>query len=138
MTTILFWGKVGEGEKRGKDLGFPTANIALHKKIPEGIYVSKTRIRNSWYPSLTFIGAAKTFEETKIQAETYIMFSPTPERWKAKLYGQWLTIKLLKKIRGNKKFASAEDLVKQMNHDEKEARNYFKSIKPYILAPSQL
>jgi FAD synthase len=34
---FLFWGKVKKGKERGKSLGFPTANIALYKNIPEGV-----------------------------------------------------------------------------------------------------
>ena len=148
---ILFWGKVRRGKSRGRKLGFPTANIALHQKIPEGVYVSQTKVKTKWHPSLTFIGAAKTFGEKKVQAETYILrFSPvilgseaTPEsnadsgqarlakasaeraRMTFDLYDQLITIKLLKKLRENKKFTSKEELVKQMRKDEKEARKYF-------------
>lgn len=72
------------------------------------------------YPSLSFIGPAKTFGETKPQAETYILsFSQT-------LYDSWIVVKLLKKIRGNKKFNSKEELVAQMKKDESIAKAYFK------------
>lgn len=141
----LFWGKVKKGKGRGKKLGFPTTNIALHKNFPEGVYFSKTNINNQWYPSLTFIGAAKTFNETGYQAETYILQSNSlvilgrsvsddsrikkvnsgQARMTFNLYGQWITINLLKKLRGSKKFASAYELVKQMKADEKEATKYF-------------
>lgn len=106
--------------KRGKKLGFPTANVNLYKKIPEGIYVSKTKIGKSIYPGLTFIGIAKTFNEKKLHAETYIL------DFKKNIYDKWISVKLLKKIRGNKKFKSAEELVEQMKEDEKKARKYFK------------
>src|SRR5690348_10045848 len=45
-TLYIFWGKVVGGAKRGKLLGFPTANIRLHKKIPEGIYASTVTIHS--------------------------------------------------------------------------------------------
>ena len=121
MKTInhMFWGKVRKGKSRGKKLGFPTANIALHKKIPEGVYISQTKINNIWHPSLTFIGAAKTFGETQVQAETYLLYFNTVQ------YQSIITVKLLKKIRGNKKFHSPEALVAQMGMDKKAARTYF-------------
>lgn len=100
-------------------MGFPTANINLTKNIPEGIYVSQTKIGNKQYPSLTFIGPAKTFDKKKFLAETYVL------NFDKNIYGKWISIKLLKKIRGNQKFASAKDLIKQMKKDEKEAREYF-------------
>lgn len=115
----LFWGKVVTGKKRGKNLGFPTANVSLHKKIPEGIYVSVTKINQTWHESLTFIGDAKTFDEQDIKAETYVL------SFHRNLYNQWITIKLLKKLRGNKKFDSAAELVSQMKLDLKNAEEYF-------------
>ena len=137
---ITFWGKVRKGKGRGKTLGFPTANIVLHRRIAEGVYISKAKVKGIWHPSLTFIGAAKTFGEKKVQAETYIMFglapalpAGRPERWKTKsrdMYGRWVSIKLLKKLRGNKKFANASELVKQMKEDEKQANKYFESAPP--------
>lgn len=114
-----FWGKVRQHRQRGKKLGFPTANINLTKNIPEGIYVSHTRVDNVIYPGLTFIGQAKTFNEKVFQAEVYIL------DFKQNIYGKWISIKLLKKIRGNQKFNSAAELVSQMEKDEKVARGYF-------------
>lgn len=116
---MRFWGKVRTHNKRGKDLGFPTANINLHKTIPEGIYLSMTRIGKSIYPGLTFIGVAKTFNETGFHAETYILdFSKN-------IYGKWISVELIKRIRQNKKFSSSKDLIAQMKKDEIEARKYF-------------
>lgn len=115
-----FWGKVRKHNQRGKKLGFPTANINLTQNIPEGIYISKTQLQGLWYQSLTFIGQAKTFGEIRFHAETYIL------DFNKNLYGKWISVKLLKKIRNNKKFNSAEELIAQMKKDEKEARKYFK------------
>lgn len=115
-----FWGKVRSDKKRGNKLGFPTANLNLTKKIPEGIYLSIARVRAKRHPAMTFIGKIKTFNEKKFQAETYIL------DFKKELYDQWISVKLLKKIRGNKKFKSADELVEQMKKDEAVARKYFK------------
>lgn len=113
-----FWGKVRKHNQRGKSLGFPTANINLTKNIPEGIYISRTKMGNDFYNSLTFIGAAKTFNEKSFHAETYILDSDK------NIYGKWVSVGLLKKIRGNKKFSSAKELVNQMKKDEQEAREF--------------
>ncbi len=114
------WGKVKRGKDRGKGFGFPTANIPFRKAIPEGIYISQTRVEKTVYPSLTFIGAAKTFDEYDVWAETYI-FSFSED-----IYDQWITVTLIKKIRGNKKFRSVESLLSQMRRDEKRAQDYFR------------
>lgn len=114
-----FWGKVRKHNQRGRKLGFPTANISLHKKIPEGIYISKAKVGRLVYGSVTFIGSAKTFNETRFHAETYIL------DFNQNIYGKWISIELIKKIRANKKFDSAEELIKQMEQDEQETRKYF-------------
>ena len=116
-----FWGKVRKHNQRGKKLGFPTANTNLTQKIPDGIYISKTKIQDRQYPSLTFVGEAKTFNEKRFHAETYIL------DFNQDIYGKWISVKLLKKIRDNKKFNSAEELIEQMKKDEQEARKYFKN-----------
>lgn len=116
-----FWGKVRKHNQRGEKLGFPTANINLNKDIPEGIYLSLLKLGNKTYPSLTFIGMAKTFAETRFHAETYIL------DFNQNIYGKWITVELIKKIRDNKKFSSADELIKQMKKDEQMTRKYFKS-----------
>src|SRR3989338_1480869 len=100
-----FRGKVRIDNKRGNKLGFPTANLNLTKNIPEGIYISKVKIQAKKYPALTFIGKAKTFNEQKFQAETYIL------DFNQNIYGKWISVELLKKIRANKKFNSREELI---------------------------
>lgn len=116
---MIFWGKVKRQQGRGKKLGFPTANTSLHKSIPDGIYVSLTKLGGREYKSVTFIGISKTFNEKMFQSETYIL------DFNKNLYGKWVSVKLLKKIRGNKKFKSADELVKQMKKDEIVTRNHF-------------
>lgn len=121
---MKFWGKVRKHNQRGRKLGFPTANINLEQDIPEGIYISKTKIEGKVCPSLTFIGKAHTFNERSFHAETYIL------NFKKNIYGKWMTVTILKKIRENKKFNSAEELVTQMKKDEAVARKYFKKLSP--------
>ncbi len=119
---IIFWGKVQTGHGRGKDLGFPSANISIHKNIGEGIYISEAKINGKIYPALTFIGASITFGDKKYHSETYIL------DFSGNIYNIWVSIKLLKKIRDNKKFGSVEDLIKAMNQDKKVAIDYFKNV----------
>lgn len=110
---IKIRGKVKKGFQRGKNLGFPTANLKVAKDIEEGIYISYTTIKKIKYFSLTFIG--KT-------AETYIL------NLNANLYNQWISVELIKKIRDNKKFHSEEELVRQMKLDELVARSFFNMV----------
>lgn len=116
---ISFRGKVRHGNKRGKALGFPTANTSLHISIPEGIYLSSVTLNKKRYSALTFIGKANTFSHAVYQAETYIL------NFDEDIYGAWLGVHLLKKIRDNQIFTSEKDLINQMISDKKEAEDYF-------------
>ena len=102
---------------RGRKLGFPTANIEINGKVKDGIYVGT--VGPTELPALVFVGAAETFGEKRRWAEVYIL------DFDEDIYGQKIEAKLIKKIRGNKKFGSQAELVKQMNEDEKMARRYF-------------
>ena len=115
----IIWGKVKKGAQRGKSLGFPTANINLHKNISEGIYISMAKVNGKTLQALTFMGKAKTFDEKKVLAETYFLKLST------NVYGKWISIKLLKKIRKNQKFKSEKELVVQMKKDKIAAEEYF-------------
>lgn len=114
-----FWGKVRKTNQRGAKLGFPTANVNLTKKIPEGIYLSYAKVLGQVYPALTFIGKALTFAETKVRAEVYLL------DFKQDIYGKWISIQSIKKIRANQRFPSVAALVEQMKKDEIAARKYF-------------
>ena len=114
----LVWGKVKKGNKRGKDLGFPTANIPLHKKIPEGVYISEVIINGQKYSALTFVGATKTFGEKNSKVESYIL------NFNRDVYGKWITVRLFKKIRGNIKFKSEKELVEQIKKDVAVAKSF--------------
>ena len=112
-------GIVKRGKNRGKKLGFPTVNLDLPQDIPEGIYISQILIKNKKHNSLTFIGTAKTFNETKYHAETYVL------DFDEDIYNEKVKVSLIKKIRENQKFDSEKDLIKQMEKDKKEAMIYF-------------
>ena len=123
-TLFTLQGKVQHGQKRGKDMGFPTINFNTSKEIEEieeGVYISQTFLENQTYNSLTFIGQAKTFDQKEYKAETYIL------DFNEEIYGREVIVALLKKLRGNMKFASAEDLMKQMHQDKKDAEAFFLS-----------
>ncbi|MBI2443247.1 MAG: riboflavin kinase [Candidatus Levybacteria bacterium] len=117
---ISFRGKVRKGQQRGKKLGFPTANIPLDLKIPEGIYISLVQLDDVEHPALTFIGSAETFGETTYQSETYLL------NFDSDIYDQTMSITLLQKIRESEKFTSEEALIMKMEEDKAKAKKYFK------------
>ncbi|HEX8965361.1 MAG TPA: riboflavin kinase [Patescibacteria group bacterium] len=117
----IVWGKVEAGKKRGRALGFPTANIKLHKNIPEGIYAAKVKVDKIDFLAATFVGKAKTFQETKSKIEPFLL------EFNGNLYGKWITITLFKKIRDNMKFASEKELSRQMGKDVEDVKHFFTS-----------
>lgn len=117
----LFRGKVVRGRKRGRTLGFPTVNVRLYKNIPEGVYVSETGIDGTYYRSVSFVGAAKTFGEKKVFGESFIF------DFDRDLYDKWISVRLLEKLRGNIKFATAEELIRQMEKDITAAKKFFEN-----------
>jgi len=112
-------GLVIRGDSRGKSLGFPTANIALHKKIPEGIYASTVTINGKSYQAASFVGSAKTFKKTDVKLESHIF------NFDQEIYGKSVVVRLYKKVRGNKIFDSIEELVAQMKKDVEEIKSFF-------------
>lgn len=112
---------------RGKSLGFPTANIDLTIDVESGLYLGWVEINPSTssrqkLASLIFVGANETFGETEKKVEVYIL------DFKEDLYGQEISVEIIKKMRDVIKFNSPEELIEQMKKDEKSAREYFKSI----------
>ncbi len=122
----IFSGIVIAGQKRGRLLGFPTANVPLTKKIQEGIYASTIEIDGISYRGATFIGEARTYNEKDYKSETYIL------DFNVDIYGKKVTLTLHKKIRGNKKFTSEKDLITQMHKDIISIRAYFSSSKSQL------
>jgi riboflavin kinase/FMN adenylyltransferase len=113
-----FSGKVVEGDKRGRELGFPTANIEpdnLDKLLPAiGIYAVEFFINNEEkkYTGVMSMGKRPTFyDEGKLTTEVYIF------DFDKDIYGAKVTVKVVDRIRGEEKFSSAEELVIQMNKD---------------------
>ena len=102
-----FTGKVVEGDKRGRQLGFPTANQVFPENLVKpkfGVYKSKTVIDKKEYNSITNIGVRPTFKTGFIGCETFI------GNFKGDIYGKEITVKFLEFLREEKKFLSAEEL----------------------------
>ena len=113
----IFTGKVIEGDKRGRELGYPTANILLDdadKLLPGlGIYAACVIIDNEKFPGLLSIGKRPTFYDNgEIIPEVYIY------DFDRNIYNKKITVAVIDKIRDEEKFSSPEDLINQMNKDK--------------------
>jgi riboflavin kinase / FMN adenylyltransferase len=113
---MRFAGIVKSGRGRGKQMGFPTANLPAPQGTPDGIYIGLANKK----PALIFIGASETFGEHDRHAEVHIL------NFQGNLYGHGVEVEIIKKIRDNKKFNTREQLINQMKDDESQARAYFK------------
>lgn len=117
-------GRVAHGDKRGRALGFPTANIFLkHNLSPVlGIYVVNVQgLDHHTYQGVASIGKRPTFGCKRTVLEVYLL------DFDEDIYGRRICIEFLHKLREEKSFASADELIVQMKQDEKEARKYFAS-----------
>jgi riboflavin kinase / FMN adenylyltransferase len=118
-------GTVVTGSRRGRELGYPTANLDLppNKAIPaDGIYASWA-VRPSTgevLPSLTSIGIRPTFENDERLVEVYII------DFDADLYGETLATQFVQFLRPQQRYSSIEPLIEQMQRDEANARGTLK------------
>ncbi len=116
-------GPVIAGERRGRTLGFPTANIAigLDRALPAyGIYVTRAYVREDAFASCTSIGIRPTFGvEPRPTIETYIL------DFDEDVYGQEMRIDLLRRLRGEVRFDSVDELITQMHRDIEQTREWF-------------
>lgn len=125
-----FSGIVIEGDKRGRELGYPTANIQLNdedKLLPQiGIYAVIVILNGVEYKGLLSIGRRPTFYSNGIVIPEVYIYDFTDD-----IYGQEIKINVIEKLRGEEKFSSAEELIKQMNLDREnglKVLNQFKEL----------
>ncbi len=124
-----FSGLVVEGDKRGRELGFPTANIKTadeHKLLPAiGIYLVEFFVRDEKHYGLLSIGKRPTFYNSgKIIPEVYIY------NFDDEIYGEKVKVSILERLRGEEKFSSADELVVQMQIDKKNGMKIIRSLEP--------
>jgi len=112
-------GIIVEGEKRGREIGFPTTNIDTQwELLPKpGVYATISLLGGSRYKSITNIGFRPTFGKNKLLIETHLFdFSDS-------VYGKELKVEFFQRLRDEKKFESVEDLVEQIKLDVEEVKN---------------
>lgn len=123
-------GKVVHGEKIGRTLGFPTANVALktHSPLLRGVFavIARNRSGDAW-PAVANLGERPTVKGRQLLLEVHMLDS-NPE-----LYGQRLSIDFHHYIRGEKKFESLDALKQAIADDAETARRFFAD-KPSIAA----
>jgi riboflavin kinase/FMN adenylyltransferase len=110
-------GRVVEGQRRGKDLGFPTANLAPRTEVlpGDGIYATLFHLGARVLPSVSSIGRNPTFGDGPRTVESFIM------DFDENIYGAAAQLSFVKRIRDEIKFASVPDLIAQIHRDVSDA-----------------
>lgn len=118
-------GVVVKGEGRGKKIGFPTANIQISEDViipKRGVYVTQTHYNGMIYKSITNIGHNPTFNKSHhLTIETNIF------DFNIDIYGEPLKIEFYDRVREEKKFATVNDLVTQIQSDISYAKSYLEN-----------
>ena len=107
-------GKVITSDKRGRVLGFPTANLDIkpQQALPDnGIYATITQVDGRQFPSATNVGTRPTFGNGKKTVETHLL------NYKGDLYGKEISVGFVQKLRDEQHFPSPEELKAQMRKD---------------------
>ncbi len=106
-------GTVVEGYRKGRELGFPTANVrSTYEVIPgRGVYAVMADWHGRRYEGVANIGFNPTFGRTELSIEIHLF------DFAEQLYGETVEVSFVQKIRDERAFASVEELVKQIRHD---------------------
>ncbi len=105
---------VVHGDKRGRKLGFPTANLEIDDNramLPNGAYIVRVKIGKNFYSGIANIGDNPTFKVAKRRLEVFI------DNFSGDIYGEEISVSFVKKIRDEKIFDSVEDLKLQLSED---------------------
>lgn len=109
-------GTVVTGDRKGREIGFPTANLFLPPGIivpGTGVYVGYVKMENGVLPAMTNIGTRPTLNGTELRIESHII------GFQGDIYGRELEVFFAEKIREERKFPSFNDLKLQLEEDRK-------------------
>ena len=112
-------GEVVVGDKRGRSIGFPTANVLpdTDAVIPaSGVYAGFVRFGEKEYAACTNVGVAPTFGRTESRVEAYLL------DFEGDLYGRVVDVSFVKRIRQERRFSGVDELIGQIRRDVGEAR----------------
>jgi len=111
-------GEVSHGDKRGRELGYPTANIALSpfEGLQLGIYAVRVLYNGKQYDGVASYGRRPMFDNGKALFETHIF------DFKTEIYGEKLEVAVTKYLRGEKNFSGVEELIDAMDQDSIDAK----------------
>lgn len=112
-------GEVVEGDRRGRKIGFPTANVLPDERalVPaHGVYAGRVRVKREYFGACTNVGTAPTFERRESKVEAHLL------DYGGDLYGQVVDVTFVERLRPEKRFSGLEELKEQIARDVDEAR----------------
>ena len=114
-------GTVAEGRKRGREIGFPTANLDTYNELvpPHGVYATMLTIDGIIHPGLTNIGLRPTFGETVPTIETHVL------GYSGDLSGRRVTLSFVQRLRDERRFEDVDALRTQIEADRRRAERLF-------------
>ena len=114
-------GKVIDGKKLGRTIGYPTANIEVDelKLLPKkGAYIVEVYVKNKFYKGMLSIGTNPTVNGDKLTVEVYIL------DFNEDIYGDEITVKFRDFLHEEIKFESLEKLIERLDEDKKLTENF--------------
>ena len=112
-------GEVVVGDRRGRTIGFPTANVRPDPAVvvpARGVYACAFRVGKDIHVACTNVGVAPTFERGESRIEAHVL------DFEGELYGRIAEVRFLQRIRGERRFGGVEELKEQIGRDVEEAR----------------
>lgn len=122
-------GTVINGERRGRTIGFPTANVQMEDQYilpPTGVYAVKIQVERAWHEGVCNVGYKPTFhkeKKDKPSVEVHIF------NFNKEIYGESAAIEWHLRLRSERKFEGIQQLVAQIEKDKQEALLYFEKNK---------
>jgi riboflavin kinase/FMN adenylyltransferase len=120
-------GIVIHGDKRGRQLGFPTANVDVFGEFllpPPGVYSVRILVEGFWHEAVCNVGYKPTFNEEnsqKLSVEVHIF------DYEKDIYGQKVMVEWHEHLRKERKFSGVNELIEQIEKDKQSAIFYFKN-----------
>lgn len=118
-------GVVVTGAQRGRELGFPTANLSTDNELvpPPGVYATTADIAGTCWPAVTNIGVRPTFEAAgAVTIETHVL------GFEGDIYGARLSLNFIQRLRDERRFPDVDALREQIAADVRRARRLFDNI----------
>lgn len=119
-------GTVVHGDKRGRTIGFPTANVNVNEEYiipPLGVYAVRMKVKNHWYNGVCNVGFKPTFnkDSLKVSIEVHLF------DFNQDIYGEEVVIEWHLYLRKEQKFSGIDELVAQIDRDKQTAITYFEN-----------